>query len=99
MTAASHGQWTNCLIESRTTAQFRERFDVLPRSVQREAEKAYRLFRADPEHPSLHVKKLRGSEYTYFVRIGLGHRALGSLKGNSIRWYGIGSHAEYDRLS
>jgi hypothetical protein len=87
------------LIESRTTAQFRERFDALPKSVQRDAEKAYRLFRVDPEHPSLHFKKLRGSQYTYSVRIGLGHRALGSLKGNRIRWYWVGTHAEYDRLA
>lgn len=87
------------MIESKTTVQFRERFEALSESVQQEAEKAYRLFRADPNHPSLHFKKVRGSEYTYSVRIGLGHRALGSFKGGRIRWYWIGTHAEYDRLA
>jgi hypothetical protein len=32
------------------------------------------------------------------VRVSKGWRALGLLMGDTIHWFWIGSHAEYDRL-
>jgi hypothetical protein len=32
------------------------------------------------------------------VRIGRHYRALGILKGDTVYWYWIGKHDEYDRL-
>jgi hypothetical protein len=34
----------------------------------------------------------------YSIRVGKGWRALGLLDGDTITWFWIGSHAEYDRL-
>jgi hypothetical protein len=32
------------------------------------------------------------------VRVGLGNRAVGILSDDTVVWFWIGSHAEYDRL-
>ena len=86
------------MIESRTTRAFRIAFAALPEDVQRQARRAYRLFRSDPNHPSLRFKKIEQTENVYSVRVGLGYRALGVLESSVIIWFWIGSHADYDRL-
>ena len=75
------------MIESRTTRSFRAAFAKLPNEIQGQARRAYRLFRADPSHPSLRFKKVSGAEDVYSVRIGLGYRALGLLEGSVITWF------------
>jgi len=37
-------------------------------------------------------------EPLYSVRIGRGWRALGLLEEETVTWFWIGSHADYDRL-
>lgn len=44
------------------TPQFRKRYADLPPEIRRKADDAYRLFRSDPFHPSLHFKKLDGGD-------------------------------------
>jgi hypothetical protein len=51
----------------------------------------------NPHHPGLHFERIHGREDLYSVRVGLGWRALGLVEGDSIYWYWIGSHAEYDK--
>jgi len=34
----------------------------------------------------------------YSARVGLGYRVLGLWEGDTITWFWIGSHAEYDTL-
>jgi hypothetical protein len=63
-----------------------------------QARKAYRLWRQDPTHPSLKFKKIHTREGIYSARVSLGWRVLGLLEGDTIYWFWIGSHAEYDRL-
>ena len=85
-------------MRSQTTRQFWRLFSNLPVDVQRDANRAYRLFQSNPAHPGLQFKKLEGEDAIYSIRIGLGYRALGVLKRDGIVWYWIGSHSEYDRL-
>jgi hypothetical protein len=59
-------------------------FRDLPADVQRDAERAYRLFQANPSHPGLQFKKLEGEDDIYSARIGLGYRALAVVRGNRI---------------
>ena len=83
----------------RATAGFWDRFDRLPEAVQSLATKNYRLLESDPRHPSLHVKKLRGtSPLLWSVRVGRGHRALALEKDGDLFWIWVGSHSEYDRI-
>lgn len=37
---------------SRTSADFRRDFSLLPPAVQKQARSAYRLLKADPQHPA-----------------------------------------------
>ena len=41
---------------------------------------------------------MRADRQTYSIRVGLGYRALGIRLDESLAWYWIGPHAEYDRL-
>ncbi len=86
------------MIESRTTREFRDALAALPVNVRQTARRAYRLFKANPHHPSLRFKKVEEEGNIYSVRVGLGYRALGVLDGPTVVWFWIGSHAECDRL-
>jgi hypothetical protein len=86
------------VIQSHTTREFREAFTLLPQHARRRAQRAYRLFRTDPHHPSLRFKKVEKESNVYSVRIGLGYRALGVMEGSTVVWFWIGSHADCDRL-
>jgi len=85
-------------VNSQITEDFLACFARLPEEVKALARRSYRLWRANPSHPSLHFKPIHGNEGLYSVRVGLGWRALGLLEGDMITWSWIGSHAEYDRL-
>lgn len=84
-------------MNSHLDPDFRAAFARLPEAVRHQARIAYRLFQQNPHHPSLHFKPIAPSIYS--VRVGLHYRALGTqISGNTIVWFWIGSHAEYDRL-
>ena len=71
----------------------------LPFYVQVKAYKAYRLWRQNPQHPSLEYKPLTGAKSILFsARVNLNYRVLGYKKDNVIYWFWIGPHHEYDRL-
>jgi hypothetical protein len=81
---------------SHTSPPFWTAFRDLPPTVQVAARKAYRRFRADPSHPSLQFKKLYDTRYS--IRVTRGYRALGQREGDTIVWFWIGTHADYDRV-
>jgi len=85
-------------MKSQTTRGFRELLSRLPPSVQESAKQAYALFRQNPNHPSLHFKKVHAEREIYSVRITKGYRALGAQEGDAIVWFWIGSHDDYERL-
>ena len=62
------------------------------------AAKAYLLFRSNPSHPSLNLKRVHTNEPLYSVRVTRGYRAVGLLEDGEITWFWIGTHAAYDRL-
>lgn len=76
-------------MQSRTTRQFWRLFRDLPADAQRDAKRAYRLFRANAAHPGLHFKKLEGEEDIYSAWIGLDYRALTVIKNDRVVWYWI----------
>jgi hypothetical protein len=85
-------------VNSRVTNAFLACFAALPEPVKTQARKTYRLWRQNALHPSLHFKRVHTEEPVYSVRVALGWRALGLVEGDTIYWFWIGSHAEYDRL-
>ena len=85
-------------MRSRATPRFWAAYRELPPDIRDLARKAYRLFLENPQHPSLHFKKVHGRDPIYSVRVTLGYRALGLLEDEDLTWFWIRSHAEYDRL-
>jgi len=83
-------------VKSTRGPTFNDLFWRMPGDVQRQAAKAYQLFRKDPFHPSLQFKRLKGSSM-WSVRIGSHYRAMGRrISPDEIDWIWIGSHSEYD---
>jgi len=85
-------------VNSVITAGFLVRLRQPPDSVSQQASRAYALWRADPHHPSLQFKRVSQRQAIHSARDGLGYRALGLWEGDTITWFWIGSHAEYDTL-
>jgi len=74
---------------------FWEAYAKLPENVRSLADKNYTLLKQNPEHPSLHFKKI-GRFWS--VRVGIRHRALAVESEGGLVWFWIGSHADYDCL-
>jgi plasmid maintenance system killer protein len=85
-------------VKSRTTVQFRKLFADLPETVQEQMRKAYRQFKVDPSYPSLRFKKVHPKLPIYSARINKDYRAVGQLEDDTVIWFWVGSHAEYDLL-
>lgn len=83
---------------SKATRQFWRLFSDLPSGTQRDARRVYQLFKTNPSHPSLQLKRVGGEDDIHSVRIGLNYRALSVMRKDHVVWYWIGSHADYDRL-
>jgi len=85
-------------VNSQLTEDFLACYARLPASVRAQARRAYRLWRSDPSHPGVQFKRVHARAPIFSARVGLGWRALGLLEGNTVTWFWIGSHAEYDTL-
>jgi mRNA-degrading endonuclease RelE of RelBE toxin-antitoxin system len=70
----------------------------LPKEVREQARKAYRLFRQNPQHPSLNFKPVHPNHPYYSARINRGYRTVGIREGEEIIWFWIGSHDDYEKL-
>ena len=73
-------------------------FERLPPDLQGQAKDAYRQFKNDPHQRGLRFKKVHASRPIYSVRVTRGYRALGILENETVTWFWIGSHAEYERM-
>jgi hypothetical protein len=86
-------------VKSQTTAAFRKRFAALSDEIRSQARVAYRLFTANPHHPSLHFKRVHVTEPVYSARVGRSYRVVGLLEeDNVIVWFWIGPHEQYETL-
>jgi hypothetical protein len=71
-------------------------YHELPEQVRTLADKQFQLLKANPQHPSLHFKRV-GRFYS--ARVGTHYRALAVEAPEGVLWFWIGSHAEYDRIA
>ncbi|MBN1395981.1 MAG: hypothetical protein JW959_13245 [Pirellulales bacterium] len=85
-------------MKSSTTREFRQLFAALPGHAQKQARQAYRLFRRNTAHPGLRFKRVHDDPPVFSARVGIGYRALGALDGDTMVWFWIGSHADYNAL-
>jgi hypothetical protein len=85
-------------VKSLTLPSFWTAYAKLDAKSKRAARKAFRLWAANPFHPSLHFKCINRPEDIWSVRITQNIRAVGVLEKDEVTWFWIGSHAEYDRF-
>lgn len=85
-------------MKSTVLPSFWEAYDLLDKKIKRSARKSYRLWAQNPFHPSLHFKCIHREENVWSVRITRGYRALGILEGDTVTWFWIGSHDDYERF-
>ncbi|MBF0113398.1 MAG: hypothetical protein HQK74_11810 [Desulfamplus sp.] len=84
-------------MKSSTLPDFWEGFNKLPASIQDSAVRAYRLWKINHFAGSLRFKCVSENESVWSVRIGHGYRALGLLEADTVYWYFIGNHDQYER--
>ena len=84
-------------MKSRATPEFWRLYRLLPSETRRRAAKAYQLWRENPALPGLRFKRVNSQQPIYSIRIGSDYRALGIPEGDTIIWFWIGTHDEYER--
>lgn len=85
-------------MNSATLPSFWTAYKSLSEEIKLRARKAYHLWIQNPFHPSLHFKCINSEEKIWSVRITLSYRAIGILEGNTVTWFWIGSHDDYERF-
>ncbi len=85
-------------MKSATLPSFWTAYVSLDEDIKRRARKAYRLWTQNHFHPSLHFKCIHRDENVWSVRITHGYRAVGVLEGDTVTWFWIGSHEDYERF-
>lgn len=85
-------------MKSATLPSFWDAYASLDESVKRATRKAYRLWSENPWHPSLHFKCIDTEDDVWAVRVTLAYRAVGILKDDTVTWFWIGSHDEYEQF-
>jgi len=85
-------------MESKTTQAFWKCFDRLPDNIQLNAKKSYTLWRDNPKHPGVNFKRVSKKQPVFSARISIDYRALGLMEDDTVTWFWIGSHADYDKL-
>lgn len=84
-------------LKSQAGTAFWEMYDRLPSMIRSAAKRAYRIWQLDPAHPSLRFKAPIEGAPIWSVRVTKGYRALGVKEGDTIIWFFIGTHSEYER--
>jgi hypothetical protein len=85
-------------MKSATLPSFWDAYQSLDGRTKTSARKAYRLWRENPFHPSLHFKCINDEERIWSVRITRNHRAVGILESDTVTWFWVGSHDDYERF-
>lgn len=85
-------------MNSATLPSFWDAYRGLEDTLKRRVRKAYRLWSEDPFHPSLRFKCINHEEGLWSVRLTRGYRALGVLEDDTMTWFWIGSHDDYERF-
>lgn len=70
----------------------------MPLAIQEKAKKTFKLWVVNSNHPSLHFKRIHSVEPIYSVRIDIQCSALGIKDKDTVVWFWIRTHEEYNNL-
>jgi mRNA-degrading endonuclease RelE of RelBE toxin-antitoxin system len=85
-------------MKSATLPSFWAAYRSLDPTIRKRARKAYHLWAENPFHPSLRFKCINRGEDIWAVRITRGYRAIGVFEGDTVTWFWIGDHDDYERF-
>jgi mRNA-degrading endonuclease RelE of RelBE toxin-antitoxin system len=85
-------------MKSATLPSFWAEYRKLSEPIRERARKNYRLWADNPFHPSLHFKCIDSKEGIWSVRVTRSYRAVGILEGDTVTWFWIGSHDDYEQF-
>ena len=85
-------------MRSVTTERFRHLYAAAGLQRQSQIKRSYKLWLENPAHPSIRFKKVHDTKPIYSARVDLDWRALGTLEGDTVLWFWVGSHDEYIAL-
>ena len=81
----------------RRLPSFKKAFRRLPREIQVKAGKAFLLFRENPNHPSLCIKRMRGLLGVWEGRVDIRYRFTFHYEDDTVVFRNIGPHNILDR--
>ena len=85
-------------MKSETLPSFWAEYRKLSTPIKERARKTYRLWADNPFHPSLHFKCIDINEGIWSIRVTRSYRAVGILDGDTVTWFWIGSHDDYQQF-
>jgi mRNA-degrading endonuclease RelE of RelBE toxin-antitoxin system len=85
-------------MKSETLPSFWAEYRKLSDQTKERARKNYRLWVDNPFHPSLHFKCINSNEGIWSIRVTRSYRAVGILDGDTVTWFWIGSHDDYEQF-
>jgi hypothetical protein len=85
-------------MKSATLPSFWSNYQGLPLEIRQAERKAYRLWSNNPFHPFLHFKCINHDQDIWSVRITRNYRAIGILQEDTVTWFWIGSHDNYEQF-
>ncbi len=83
------------MMHSKASKSFWACFQGLSNELQKSAAKQYRLWLRDPKHPSVQFKRVQNF---WSARITDNYRALGIEDDDTVIWFWIGNHSQYEKL-
>jgi hypothetical protein len=84
----------------RAAAAFWRQYSALPLDIRARADKQFSLLKANPQHPSLQLKKVchRQGQEIWSARVTLNHRTLAIKREYGDLWFWIGDREAYEAL-
>ncbi len=73
---------------------FRAFYRKLPAPIQRKVDKQLRLLSENPRHPSIQLKKIRGTADLWEARVDRQYRLSLEMKGDTVYLRVVGNHDE-----
>jgi hypothetical protein len=87
-------------MEHHATEAFWRAYEKLPLVIRNRADKQFSLLKSNPQHPSLHFKRIGQSagQSIWSARVTLNYRALALQRNGGYLWFWIGDHQSYDEF-
>ncbi len=76
-------------------SRFWQGYEHLSPDTQKQADKQFPLLKANPRHPSLHLRKV--GRY-WPARVNATTRAVAVEQDGNLVWFWIGTHRDYEKL-